>query len=124
LPAPGILNIQPQGYLSNCWEYFRGLLTEPGTDSVGKGLFFLNNKTENNNYIATIDFPGNKGQKGDTIKIFVELFYKYLSESGLGYPDLLIDKNVRVVSGLSEYSYARYVDELVYKNEIFLIILV
>jgi two-component system, NtrC family, nitrogen regulation sensor histidine kinase NtrY len=112
-----VLNIQPQGYLSNCYDYFRGLVTEPGTDSVGKGLYFLNNKTENNNYIATFDFPGKSGKTGDTIKIFVELFYKYISESGLGYPDLLIDKNVRVVSGLAEYSYARYVDDkLVYKN--------
>jgi two-component system, NtrC family, nitrogen regulation sensor histidine kinase NtrY len=112
-----VLNIQPQGYLSNCYEYFKGIVTQTGTDSVGQGLYFLNNKTENNNYIAIIDFPGKKGQKGDTVKVFVELFYKYFSESGLGYPDLLIDKNVRVISGLSDYSYARYVDnKLVYKN--------
>jgi hypothetical protein len=106
-----VLNIQPQGYLSNCYEYFKDLVQEPGTDSVGQGLYFLNNKTENNNYIAIIDFPGKKGLKGDTVKIFVELFYKYSSESGMGYPDLLIDKNIRVVSGLSDYSYARYVDD-------------
>lgn len=112
-----VLNIQPQSYLSNCYGYFKDLVQAPGTDSVGQGLYFLNNKTENNNYIAIIDFPGKKGIKGDTVKIFVELFYKYISESGLGYPDLLIDKNVRVVTGLSDYSYARYVnDKLVYKN--------
>jgi two-component system, NtrC family, nitrogen regulation sensor histidine kinase NtrY len=112
-----VLNIQPQGYLANCYEYFKGLVTTPGADSVGQGLYFMNNKMENNNYIAIIEFPGKNRQKGDTAKIFVELFYKYISESGLGYPDLLIDKNVRVVSGLSEYSYARYIDDkLVYKN--------
>jgi two-component system, NtrC family, nitrogen regulation sensor histidine kinase NtrY len=112
-----VLNIQPQAYLSNCYDYFKGLVTAPGADSVGPGLYFLNNKTENNNYIAIIDFPDKNGQTGYTVKIFVELFYKYISESGLGYPDLLIDKNVRVVSGLAEYSYARYVDDkLVYKN--------
>jgi signal transduction histidine kinase len=112
-----VLNIQPAGYLSNCYEYFNELVQEPGTDSVGKGLYFLNNKTENNNYLAIIDFPGKKGLPGDTVRIFVELFYKYISESGLGYPDLLIDKNIRIVTGLSDYSYARYVDDkLVYKN--------
>ena len=112
-----VLNIQPQGYLSNCYEYFRDLVEAPGTEMVGPGLFFLNNKTENNNYIATIDFPDNKEITDDTVKIFVELFYKYISESGMGYPDLLIDKNIKVISGLSEYSYARYVDDkLIYKN--------
>lgn len=112
-----VLNIQPQGYLSNCYEYFSGLVEAPGTEMVGHGLFFMNNKTENNNYIAAIDFPYKKGITDDTVKIFVELFYKYISESGMGYPDLLIDKNIKVISGLSEYSYARYVDDkLIYKN--------
>jgi two-component system nitrogen regulation sensor histidine kinase NtrY len=112
-----VLNIQPQGYLSNCYAYFNGLIKAPGTEIVSPGLFFLNNKAENNNYIATIDFSNRNGQPGDTLKIFVELFYKYISETGLGYPDLLIDKNIKVISGLSDYSYARYVDDkLIYKN--------
>ncbi|MCK9399420.1 MAG: ATP-binding protein [Bacteroidales bacterium] len=112
-----VLNIQPQGYLSNCYDYFKGLVEAPGTEIISPGLFFLNNKTENNNYIATIDFLNTKEKPRDTTKIFVELFYKYISETGLGYPDLLIDKNVKVISGLSNYSYARYVDDkLIYKN--------
>lgn len=112
-----ILNIQPQGYLSNCYDYFKDLVEAPGTEIVGPGLVFLNNKTENNNYVGIIEFPGNKGLTDDTVKIFVELFYKYFTESGMGYPDLLIDKNVRGISALSDYSYARYVDDkLIYKN--------
>ena len=51
------------------------------------------------------------------MKIFIELFYKYISETGLGYPDLLIDKKVKIISGLANYSYAKYVDDkLIYKN--------
>jgi len=112
-----VLNIQPQGYLSNCYDYFDGLVEVHGAEMISPGLYFLNNKGENNNYIASIDFPGTKVKPGDTTKIFVELFYKYISETGLGYPDLLIDKNVKIISGLSNYSYARYVDDkLIYKN--------
>lgn len=111
-----VLSIQPGGYLSNCYDYFDGLLETPGAEMISPGLFFLNNKMENNNYIAAINFQDPEAQQ-DSVKIFIELFYKYISETGLGYPDLLIDKKVRIISGLSNYSYAKYVDDkLIYKN--------
>ena len=111
-----VLNIQPGGYLSNCYDYFNGLLETPGAEMISPGLFFLDNKMENNNYIAAISFP-DPGTHQDSMKIFIELFYKYISETGLGYPDLLIDKIVRIISGLSNYSYAKYAeDKLIYKN--------
>jgi signal transduction histidine kinase len=112
-----VLNIQPGGYLSNCYEYFDGLIQTPGAESVSPGLFFLHNKMENNNYIAEISIPDTGGTEQAATKIFIELFYKYISETGLGYPDLLIDKNVKLINGLSDYSYAKYVDDkLIYKN--------
>ena len=112
-----VLNIQPQGFLSNCFYYFDELVEAQEAEIISPGLYFLNNKPENNNYIAKIEFPNKNELTGDTTKIFVELFYKYVTETGLGYPDLLIDKNVKIISGLSNYSYARYVDDkLIYKN--------
>jgi len=112
-----VLNIQPGGYLSNCYEYFNGLVEIAGSEEISPGLYFLNNKMDNNNYIAEIVFTAPEANRQDTMKIFIELFYKYISETGLGYPDLLIDKKVKIISGLSNYSYAKYVDDkLIYKN--------
>jgi signal transduction histidine kinase len=112
-----VLNIQPEGYLTNCYEYFDDLIKTPGTEMISPGLYFLNNKMDNNNYIAEIEFINQDGTRRDTAKVFIELFYKYITETGLGYPDLLIDKNVKTVSGLTNYSYAKYKDDkLIYKN--------
>jgi two-component system, NtrC family, nitrogen regulation sensor histidine kinase NtrY len=112
-----VLDIQPGGYLSNCYEYFNGLVGSPGTEEISPGLFFVDNKMENNNYIGAIGVANQDGSRPDTLKIFVEMFYKFISETGLGYPDLLIDNKVKIISGLSDYSYAKYVnDKLIYKN--------
>ncbi len=112
-----VLNIQPEGYLLNCYEYFNDLIKTPGIEMISPGLFFLNNKMDNNNYIAEIEFINKDGSRQDTARVFIELFYKYISETGLGYPDLLIDKNIKTISGLANYSYAKYKDDkLIYKN--------
>jgi two-component system nitrogen regulation sensor histidine kinase NtrY len=70
----------------------------------------------NSNYFSELEFQLDD-RKQDSAKIFVEIFQKYISETGLGYPDLLIDQKVQAISGLGDYSYARYLDDkLIYKN--------
>jgi len=111
-----ILEIQPTGYLVDCYEYFNDVLLTNKADSIGKGLYFFNNRSENNNYIAVLEFRNNPLIPDPDTRIFIELYYKYIKETGLGYPDLLIDKRVKMISGLSNYSYSRYLNEsLVYK---------
>jgi signal transduction histidine kinase len=111
-----ILEIQPSGYLVNCFDYFDGLLVANNADTVASGLYFFNNRSESNNYIATFDIPAPGSEGGASTRIIVELYYKYIKETGLGYPDLLIDKKAKMISGLSNYSYSRYFNgSLVYK---------
>jgi two-component system, NtrC family, nitrogen regulation sensor histidine kinase NtrY len=111
-----ILEIQPAGYLVNCYGYFEGILAGNKADSVENGLYFFNNRSENNNYIAVFEYRNDASGTSRTIRIFVELYYKYIKETGLGYPDLLIDRKVKMISGLSSYSYSRYYNgSLVYK---------
>jgi signal transduction histidine kinase len=111
-----VLNIQPEGYLENCYDYFTGKVDANSAELISPGLFYLDNKMDNNSYIAILDFTDDEGKSGVAMKIFVELFYKYNEEPGLGYPDLLIDKKVKLISGLADYSYAKYVDDrLIYK---------
>lgn len=112
-----VLSIQPGGYLQNCYEYFEEQISKPNVKEISSGLYFLNENMENCNYLATIDLSVSKNAVTDSVSLFIELFYKYASETSLGYPDLLIDKKVKMISGLENYSYAKYVDEkLIYKN--------
>lgn len=112
-----VLNIQPGDYLSNCYEYFNSRMNSPAAENVGSGLYFLDNRMDNFNYMGVFNFRCKQQNHQDSLRIFVELFYKYVPESGLGYPDLLIDKKVRIFDENSGYSYAKYVNgKLIYKN--------
>lgn len=111
-----VLNIQPGGYLENCYSYFNKLAKLPGTETVSQDLFFVSDKMGNSNYFSELTFHL-QNNRSDSARIYIEIFQKYISETGLGYPDLLIDEKAKVISGLDDYSYARYVDDkLIYKN--------
>ncbi len=111
------LIIQPEGFITNCFTYFEGIFSEAGCEEVAPDFYFMNRKLEKNNYIGCIGFELNQENRTDTIRIFVELVFKYLYESGLGYPDLLIDNKSGKIPDISGYSYARYLNgKLVYKN--------
>ena len=113
-----MLDIQPEGYLENCYTYFDRLFSSRTTESLGNGLYFHSEQVGMSNYIAGIDFNlGTNDSKKPEIGIFVEISQKYLAETGLGYPDLLIDQKVKMITGLDDYSYAKYSgNELTYKN--------
>jgi two-component system, NtrC family, nitrogen regulation sensor histidine kinase NtrY len=111
------LNIQPADYLTNCYEYFSGRFKSPGSEYIGQGLYFQHDKMGNSSYVAGLDLMVPSDQGDDSLKIFVEIYHKYFYETGLGYPDLLIDQNVKMIAGLDDYSYAKYIDnKLIYKN--------
>jgi signal transduction histidine kinase len=112
-----VLNIQPGGYLENCYSYFRSLYRLPGNEKISDQLYFINDKMGSSNYISELTFNPWIEDQTDSVKIYIEIFQKYISETGLGYPDLLIDKKIKLLSGLGDYSYARYFNnELIYKN--------
>jgi len=112
-----VLDIQPEGYLENCLEYFNARINLPGTETAGEGLFFLNDRLGNSNYLAKLRLTNGETDRYDSLNLFIEIYQKYISETGLGYPDLLIDQKVKQISNLSDYSYAKYFnDKLIYKN--------
>ncbi len=112
-----VLIIEPEGYLENCYTYFKEQFKAGGSKEVSPGLFFLDYKMDKNNYIGIVEFLAMHNDHQDTLRVFIEMFYKYFYETGLGYPDLLIDKKAENTPELADYSYARYFkDKLVYKN--------
>jgi signal transduction histidine kinase len=98
------LLIQPENYLSDCKTYFENIIETARKSGIGDDLYIYANETGMHDYIARNDFSYN----GDTISVFIELFSVFIPGEGLGYPELLIDESARTLSGLENYSYARY----------------
>ncbi len=103
------LDMEEENLIINCAEYFNETKSEFGKETKSPQLTFLDFKLANDYYLGIIrpDFNPN-------LYIYLEIFSKH-TPRGLGYPELLIDKNILKASGLQNYSWARYEQgELVY----------
>lgn len=100
------LQVQPQGYLINCLDYFQNIIKEFGENTSSKNLHFLDYGYGKENYLAVIQLkPDHPDMKNGITSIFIELNSKYVFKD-LGYPELLIDRKLIEVPDISEYSYA------------------
>ena len=100
------LNIQPEGYIVNCTEYFNSIIKDVGQPTLDKNLYRYDNEAGLSNYISRQDFILNEGK--DSVSVFIELLSYFFPGEGLGYPELLIDEKLKTFAGLENYSYARY----------------
>ncbi len=108
------LIVQPDGYVVNCYNYFGDIIDNIGKPALGNGQFRYDNEAGMSNYISAQDYIFE--DRSDTVTVFIELYAFFIPEGGLGYPELLIDEQIKTFSGLESYSYARYIDdELVFK---------
>ncbi len=103
------LDMEEENLIINCANYFNETKSEFGKKTKSPQLTFLDFKLANDYYIGIIQPIYNPD-----LNIYLEIFSKH-TPRGLGYPELLIDKNVLKASGLQNYSWARYEqEELVY----------
>jgi len=110
-----VLDIQPEDFLINCDEYFRGLIREYGDHSLSDNLFRYN-LNESNSYISHVRIPVTIADQIIIFDIYSELFSPFIPDEGLGYPELLIESSFSHFPKTGNYSYARYRDgQLVYK---------
>lgn len=100
-----VLEIQPEGFIINCFDYFDTLVSGIGEKTLTDNLFFLKDESESHNYLAIIPIEDTTTAE---VNIYVELYSRIIPEEGLGYPDLLLDKESNFISDLTDYSYARY----------------
>jgi len=108
------LIVSPEDFQINCYEYFGNLIDRIGSPALGYGQYRYYTESGTCNYISAQDYI--LKNNADTLSIFIELFSFFNPEEGLGYPELLIDEQIKTFSGLENYSYARYAnDELVFK---------
>ncbi len=105
-----MLELQPEGYVVACSDYFESYIHDTDNIKISDNLFLIPEKPESTYYfgrqmIRTHD---------STINIYFEFYFTYVPV-GLGYPELLISEAAMDID-LSGYSFARYKnDQLVYK---------
>jgi signal transduction histidine kinase len=100
------LFIKPEYINVNCNNFFNEIIENIGQPSSSKNLFYLNDGSEQNNYIAKFIFFENT----DTllpVSLFIELNSKFITKD-LGYPKLLTNKRINENTNFTDYSYAKY----------------
>lgn len=104
------ISIQPEGYVTNCDDYFLEKLANNKQKRVGDGLYFMDYYTLDPNYLGKIKIVSK-----DTLQqknLYFE-FYKPIAPEGFGFPQLLQESNSQKPY---DYSVANYRDNLlVYK---------
>jgi len=104
------LSIQPEDFVVNCYDYFDTIIDRIGQPALGNGQYRYENEAGMHNYISARDYFLNDAS--DTLTVFIELTSFFIPEKGLGYPELLIEEQIKTSSSLENYSYARYKDNI------------
>ena len=104
------ISIQPEGYVTNCDDYFLEKLVNNKQKRVGDGLFFMDYYTLDPNYLGKIKIVSKDSLQQKNL--YFE-FYKPIAPEGFGFPQLLKESNSQKPY---DYSVANYRDNLlVYK---------
>ena len=104
------ITIQPEGYVSNCDDYFLEKLVNNKQKRVGDGLYFMDYYTLDPNYLGKIKIVSKDSLQQKNL--YFE-FYKPIAPEGFGFPQLLQESNSQKPY---DYSVANYRDNLlVYK---------
>jgi two-component system, NtrC family, nitrogen regulation sensor histidine kinase NtrY len=97
--------VQPDDQVVACHEYFDQQVNESG-EKLSDFLWFIKNVEGISAYLMEFNLGGD-------LRLALELDSK-IDEKGLGFPDLLTDKENQTKPHLSGYSYAKYFeDELI-----------
>ncbi len=105
-----LLEIQPQARRVNCKDYFIALTHNKGVVVIDTSLVLMNEVGESRYYLGNLNL---KADSSGVTTLFVEM-YSSVVPTGLGYPELLIDKSNQL--DLTGYSIAKFHQNvLVYK---------
>ncbi len=85
--------------------YFDELISGDGSRTASPDFFFINNVSGKISYLAKLPFFKSNKTKFGTL--YIELDGKFISDE-IGFPELLLDRNVGLSQELANYSYAKY----------------
>ncbi|MFH0866473.1 MAG: ATP-binding protein [Bacteroidota bacterium] len=105
---PGqILLIKPNDISADCDSFFNDMVQSVGQPTTTQDLFFLDLGTGRNTYISKIAFYGDDNDSIAVVNGYLYIYSKFVPKE-LGYPELLIDKEIKINRDLYNYSYVKY----------------
>jgi two-component system nitrogen regulation sensor histidine kinase NtrY len=102
-----ILIIKPDNIKSDCDSFFHAMIHNEGTATTDPDMFMLNDGSGKSSYIARIPFYKKEGDSIPYANMYIDLWSRFVPKE-LGYPELLINKDIKINRDLYNYSYAKY----------------
>ncbi len=99
--------IKSQNTLFDNNLYFDELIAKKGVQTSCEHFSFINNASGKISYLVKIPLSKSIKTKTKLGTLYIELDAKFISDE-IGFPELLLDRNVGLSQELSSYSYAKY----------------
>ena len=99
------LLILPEKEIVSCCPFFDNLINQNGINIVGTDFYYLNNMDGRISYFGKLFYPIFSESSG--IYIYVEMRSRLLSK-GIGFPELLIDNDMKRPKQYELFSYAKF----------------
>lgn len=99
--------IKSQNALYDNNFYFDELIAKKGEPTSCENLSFIKNPSGKISYLTKLVVLKSIKNKTKFGTLYIELDAKYISDE-IGFPELLLDKNIGLTSELNNYSYAKY----------------
>jgi signal transduction histidine kinase len=100
--------IKSQNALFDNNLYFDELIEKQGEGTTCDNFYFLENGSGKVSYIAKLPLYLDSQKHGKYGILYLELDARFISDE-IGFPELLLDRNIGLSQELTNYSYARYV---------------
>jgi two-component system, NtrC family, nitrogen regulation sensor histidine kinase NtrY len=97
--------IKSQNAIFDNTAYFDDLIAGGARQTSSEHFYFLNSSSGKISYLAKIPLHKNQTSKFGTL--YIELDAKFISDE-IGFPELLLDRNIGLSQELTNYSYAKY----------------
>lgn len=109
------LLIQPDNISTQCKVFFENMITNEGHPTENINMYFINYPSGDNGYLLVFSYSLQNADDPFQVNIYVELTPKYVTKE-LGFPDLLVNKNIKKSPDLTNYSYAKYKNGKLFKR--------
>lgn len=103
--------VKPQNADYDNTLYFSKLVEDKGVATENEYLTFIKNTSGKVSYLAKFALPQSNNISSTPGTMYIELDAKFTSDE-IGFPELLLDKNIGFSNALRKYSYARYKNNL------------
>ncbi len=87
--------------------YFDELIETRGQETPCEGFYFIHNSSGKISYLAKLPLYKKRSSPSKYGTVYIELDAKFISDE-VGFPELLLDRNVGLSQELTNYSYAKY----------------